>query len=45
MTAKIISKSDHWEIHLYNSEGELTDRFCVTTLEMNEKEECHVYDL
>ncbi len=42
MKAKIIKKDNHWEIHLYNSLGELTDRIYVESLEINEKEECHV---
>jgi len=34
MKAKIIYKNDHWEIHLYNTLGELIDRIYVTSLEL-----------
>ncbi len=40
MTTKIIKKDKHWEIHLYNSLGELTERIYVESIEITEKEEC-----
>jgi len=34
MKARIIKKGNHWEIHLYNTLGELIDRVCVIDLEL-----------
>lgn len=35
MEAKIIFKNDHWEILIYNSEGELVDCYFITNLTLH----------